>query len=206
MSHHHHHPKHRFDPAKAERLLDPRRRMVEDPAALVAEMGVETGMQIADLGAGAGFFTKGLLQAVGETGHVAAIELQPQVLELFNKHVGTHANLESHEADLSQTPLQDGRWDAAFIAFTLHEVVVADALREIARILKPGGQLMALEWGAYEPCPDRPDGKKAGPPADHRLMPQTLTKQLDEAGFSVSRQGERLGGCQYWICATKAAS
>ncbi|MEG3638839.1 class I SAM-dependent methyltransferase [Magnetococcus sp. PR-3] len=200
---HHHHPKHRFDPKKAERLLDPSRRGIDDAPALVQQMGITPGMQLVDLGCGAGFFTPALLEGVGPEGSVMAVELQQEVLDFFRKHMGHHPNLNDHCADLVQTGLEAAQYDGVFIAFTLHEVTVADALLEIKRLLKPGGVLMALDWGKFAPCPQRPDGKKMGPPEDHRLLIDTLRGQLAEAGLVEVADGERVGGCQYWICARK---
>ncbi len=196
----HHHPHHRFDPAKAQKLLDPKWRLIDDPVQLVRDMGIKPDQHVVDLGCGAGFFTKALLEVVGNNGRVTAVDVQQPILDFFHNHVGQHPNLEVIKSDLCQTGLDSGQYDVAFIAFTLHEVEVANALQEVSRILKPGGLLMALEWGNIEPCPDR-DGKPVGPPEDHRLLPPTLLHQLDEAGFKTINQEERLGGCQYWVVA-----
>ncbi|ABK42982.1 Methyltransferase type 11 [Magnetococcus marinus MC-1] len=201
--HHHHHPKHRFDPSHAARLLDPARRGIEDPHALVQEIGIKPGMALVDLGCGAGFFTPALLQTVGAEGSVTAVELQPEVLAFFRGHVGTPPNLQDCCADLTQTGLPAAHYDAVFIAFTLHEVTVAEALVEIKRLLKPGGVLVALDWGVFGPCPERADGKKMGPPEDHRLLLDTLRGLLQAAGLVEEAAGERLGGCQYWLRAHK---
>jgi SAM-dependent methyltransferase len=196
----HHHPQHRFNPAKAQKLLDPQWRHIDDPVQLVQQMGIKHGLHVVDLGRGAGFFTKALLEVVGSNGKVTAVDVQQPILDFFHSHVGQHTNLEVKEADLCQTGLDSGQYDVAFIAFTLHEVKVADALLEVSRILKPGGLLIALEWGNIEPCPER-SGKRLGPPEDHRLLPTTLLHHLEEVGFKTINQEECLGGCQYWVVA-----
>jgi SAM-dependent methyltransferase len=196
----HHHPQHQFDPAKAQKLLDPKWRLIDDPVQLVRQMGIKPGQYVVDLGCGAGFFSKALLEAVGNNGRVTAVDVQQPVLDVFHSHVGQRPNLEVKEADLCRTGLESGQYDVAFIAFTLHEVKVVDALLEVSRILKPGGLLIALEWGNIDPCPER-DGKRVGPPEGHRLLPTTLLYQLDEAGFKAINQEERLEGCQYWVVA-----
>jgi SAM-dependent methyltransferase len=201
MSRHHHHPQHIFNPAKAEKLLDPKWRLIENPIKLVQQMGVKPGLKVVDLGCGPGFFTKALLEVVTPQGDVAAVELQKPVLEFFHKHIGERPNLTTIQADLCKTGLESGQWDRVFIAFTMHEVKVADALKEIKRILKPGGRLIVLEWGASEPCPENESGRRAGPPEDHRLLPPTLLNHLEDAGFTSINQDELLGGCQYYIVA-----
>ncbi|MBF0357230.1 MAG: class I SAM-dependent methyltransferase [Magnetococcales bacterium] len=197
----HHHPQHIFNPAKAEKLLDPKWRLIEDPLKLVQQMGVKAGLKVVDLGCGAGFFTKALLEAVTLHGEVAAVDLQKPVLEFFHKHIGERPNLTTIQADLCKTGLKSGQWDSVFIAFTMHEVKVADALQEIKRILKPGGKLLVLEWGVSDTCPENDSGKRAGPPDDHRLLHPTLLNHLQEAGFKAINRDELLGGCQYYIVA-----
>ena len=120
-----HQPKHLFDPARAASLLDPQRRLVADPLALVREKGILSGMRVVDLGCGAGFFTHALLEVVGEAGRVVAVELQELVLAFLRERLGGHPRLEVTLADLLDIGLNTWGWDAVFIAFTLHEVPVA---------------------------------------------------------------------------------
>ncbi|MBF0160014.1 MAG: class I SAM-dependent methyltransferase [Magnetococcales bacterium] len=194
-----HQPKHRFDPARARSLLDPQRRLIIDPLALVQEMGISTGMRVVDLGCGAGFFTPALLEAVGTTGLVAALELQQPVVELLQENWGGHPGLDIIVSDLLDTGLAATEWDAVFIAFTLHEVPVKAALAEVRRILRPNGLLAILDWGHMQSCPERELGQKAGPPEEERLLPAVLRYHLVEAGWQETAYGERLGGCHYWI-------
>ncbi|MEO5363699.1 MAG: methyltransferase domain-containing protein [Magnetococcus sp. DMHC-8] len=196
-----HQPKHLFDPARATSLLDSQQRMVADPLALVREMGIQPGMRVVELGCGPGFFTHALLEAVGETGWVAAVELQEPILAFLRERLGGHPRLEMILSDLSDTGLETGRWDAVFVAFTLHEVPVAAALVEIRRILRSGGWLAILDWGHVRTCPEREPGRHAGPPEEERLLPEVLRRQLVEAGWREMAYGERLGGCHYWVTA-----
>ena len=196
-----HQPKHLFDPARAVSLLDPQRRFVADPLALVQEMGILPGMRVVDLGCGAGFFTQALLEAVGPMGRVAAVELQEPIFAFLQERLGGHPQLAMILADLLDTGLETGQWDAIFVAFTLHEVSVADALVEIRRIVRPGGLLAVLDWGHTQGCPEREPGRSVGPPEAERLMPEILRQQLVEAGWQEAAYGERLGGCHYWLTA-----
>ncbi|MBF0183168.1 MAG: methyltransferase domain-containing protein [Magnetococcales bacterium] len=202
MNHpHDHQPHHRFDPAKAANLLDPRRRLIDDPLPLLQEMGIREGMQVADLGCGVGFFTAALLQAVGEGGQVIGVELQESMLALLRERFPAQPRLRLQLADLTATGLPDGCCDAVFVAFTLHEVAVADALQEIGRLLRRDGLLTVLDWGPIAPCPEREPGRQAGPPEAERLLPATLTGMLLARGWRLQRSGARLQGCHYWLSA-----
>lgn len=177
-----HQPKHLFDQARATSLLDPHQRMLADPLALVREMGILSGMRVVDLGCGPGFFTHALLEAVGEAGWVAAVELQESILAFLRERLDDHPRLEMILSDLLDTGLEAGRWDAVFVAFTMHEVPVDAALCEIRRILRPDGLLAILDWGHARTCPEREPGRHAGPPEEERLLPEMLRRQLLEAG------------------------
>ncbi|MBF0188155.1 MAG: class I SAM-dependent methyltransferase [Magnetococcales bacterium] len=199
----HHQPKHLFDPKKRFRLLDPEHRMVRDPLTLIHEMGIGEGMRVVDMGCGPGFFTAPLLKAVGSKGHIAAIDTQTEMLDTLKDHVvkslgGMPDTLTIEQCDMRENSLETGSWDRVLLAFTLHEVDVPGALEEVRRLLHPEGELIALEWGA-PPDPNAP--VKTGPPMDHRLLPETLITLLEEAGFLVMGQEERIACCQYWIAA-----
>ncbi|MEO5340698.1 MAG: methyltransferase domain-containing protein [Magnetococcus sp. MYC-9] len=196
-----HQPKHLFNPARATSLLDPQQRFIADPLALVREMGIQSGMRVVDLGCGAGFFTQALLETVGAAGRVVAVELQEPILALLRERLSGHSRLDMIVANLLDTGLESGGWDAVFVAFTLHEVPVATALIEIRRVLRPGGLLAILDWGHARTCPERETGRHAGPPEEERLLPDVLRRQLLEAGWRETAYGERLGGCHYWITA-----
>ncbi|WP_130469893.1 class I SAM-dependent methyltransferase [Candidatus Magnetaquicoccus inordinatus] len=198
---HDHHPKHRFDPAKAANLLDPQRRLLDDPLALLRQMGIGPGMQVADLGCGVGFFTEALLQAVGAEGKIFAVELQEAMLTILKQRFPAQANLQLQQADLLDSKLEPASCDVAFIAFTLHEVPALAALQEVKRILRPDGRLLVVDWGAQAPCPEREAGRKAGPPEEERLLPESLRQILREQGWQELAYGERLQGCHYWLSA-----
>ncbi|MBF0584251.1 MAG: class I SAM-dependent methyltransferase [Magnetococcales bacterium] len=194
-----HHPKHLFDPTRAASLLDPQRRLIADPLEVVKTMGIVSGMRVVELGCGAGFFTHALLEAVGDEGRVVALELQEAVLALLQERLATHPRLEIRLANLLESGLETGGWDAVFVAFTLHEVAVEAALLEIRRILRPGGLLSILDWGYARGCPEREPGRKAGPPEAERLLPDLLRRQLRESGWRETAYGERMDGCHYWV-------
>ncbi|MEO5366555.1 MAG: methyltransferase domain-containing protein [Magnetococcus sp. WYHC-3] len=199
-----HTPRHLCDPSRHRRLLDPVYRLVDQPAQLLEEMGIVPGMRVADMGCGPGFFTLPLLDLVSPGGCVAAVELQDLMLDALREELAgedlPEGLLEIHHGNLNHTDLSDHAWDAALYAFTLHEVEPLAALREARRILKPEGRLLVMEWG-HGDCPVRNDGRRAGPPMDHRLLPPALDAALTQCGFVRTAGGVRLGGCQYWAAA-----
>lgn len=99
------------------------------------------GMRLLDGGCGPGSITVGLAARVAP-GEVIGIDIEPSQIELARRTAreAGATNLRFQEADLFALPFPDGSFDAAF----LHGVVehVPDpvrALREVLRVLKPGG-------------------------------------------------------------------
>jgi ubiquinone/menaquinone biosynthesis C-methylase UbiE len=75
-------------------------------------------------------------------------------------------------------PLPDGIAGAAVLGFLLHHPPDPAAfLREVARLLEPGGRILSVDWHK------RPT--EQGPPLEHRLSEEETTVLLSDAGFSV---------------------
>jgi ubiquinone/menaquinone biosynthesis C-methylase UbiE len=126
---------------------NPLRRLLHDPAAVVGPY-VRTGMRVADIGCGMGFFTATLASLVGEAGRVQAVDLQPQQLARTRRRcaeagvVGRVDFIQATETALGLVPPLD--FVLAF--WMVHEV--ADAKRllaEVEQCLVPGGRMLVAE-------------------------------------------------------------
>ena len=73
---------HRFDDVGYWKKVfdDPKRDAWQKPAELVAALQIPAGATVADLGAGTGYFARYLSQAVGPTGAVLAVEVEPTLI------------------------------------------------------------------------------------------------------------------------------
>ncbi|WP_394328203.1 hypothetical protein [Natronorubrum texcoconense] len=67
---------------------------------------------------------------------------------------------------------------APFPTMTHHEYADAEALAELARVVRPDGRLVTVDWSATG------DGED-GPPVDERFGPEEVASQLERAGFTV---------------------
>jgi precorrin-6B methylase 2 len=75
----------RFNSAHSHRLDDPSRRVWLPPAEVLAAMALHSGETIADVGAGTGYFSLPLAQAVGPQGRVYAVDAQKEMLSLLRQ-------------------------------------------------------------------------------------------------------------------------
>ncbi|HTY14175.1 MAG TPA: methyltransferase domain-containing protein [Methanoregulaceae archaeon] len=147
----HSHP-HEVFPASRARHLDSRlRRLLYRPDRIAARY-VKPGNHVLDFGCGPGFFTREFAKTAGDQGTVIAADLQKEMLDLLQERLepeGLMPRIILHRcaADtLGLSPGWDGRIDAAFAIFVVHEVPDAAGLfREIASLLVPGGLLFIAE-------------------------------------------------------------
>src|SRR5215470_14300512 len=64
---------------------DPERAAHQKPAEVIAALHIAEGAKVADIGAGSGYFTLPFARAVGETGAVYAIDIEPGMIEHLRK-------------------------------------------------------------------------------------------------------------------------
>lgn len=108
------------------------------------------GMKVLDLGCGPGHFTRALAERYGEIIFVG-MDLSERMLTLARKSCGGLPNLSFTRGDALDLPLEDGSFDSVLsMASIKHWPDQARGLREIRRILKPGGMVFILE--AHQGC------------------------------------------------------
>ena len=147
-------------PAFIGRFLDSDlRRWVQPPGKLIEHSGIKSGMMVMDLGCGSGAFTPFVARVVGEQGKVYAVDIQPAMLRQLERKLAKDGNqdiknIEMKRASAYDLPLEDGTVDLVYMVTVLQEIPDRSrALREISRVLKPGGILAVTE---FLPDPDYP--------------------------------------------------
>ncbi len=121
---------------------------------------IRSGEAVLDMGCGAGFDAFVAAQLVGPSGRVAGIDLSPEMLAIADAgKPGTgFVQVEFRQAAVEAMPFPDESFDLALSNGVLN--LIPDkpaALREIFRVLRPGGRLQACDMGLVGggPPPDK---------------------------------------------------
>jgi ubiquinone/menaquinone biosynthesis C-methylase UbiE/DNA-binding transcriptional ArsR family regulator len=98
---------------------------------------------VGDLGCGTGPVSAALAPFVA---HVIAVDASAAMLQAARKRLQHLNNVDLRRGDLEALPIDDGRLDLATIMLVLHHVPEpAEAIGEVARVLKPGGRLVVVD-------------------------------------------------------------
>jgi demethylmenaquinone methyltransferase/2-methoxy-6-polyprenyl-1,4-benzoquinol methylase len=112
--------------------------------------GLRPGDQALDVAGGTGDLAAGMARQVGKSGRVVLSDVNPSMLAIGRDRLldrGLVGNVECIVADAERLPFEDNSFDCLTIGFGLRNVTdKAAALRSMYRVLKPGGQLLVLEF------------------------------------------------------------
>lgn len=123
----------------------------EWPSRVVSAADLTPGMQVLDVACGTGALTMHAAQAVRPGGDAVGVDLNPGMLSVARRKASTIA---WHQAPAESLPFDDDAFDAVVSQFGL--MFFADrkaALREMWRVLRPGGRLALAVWGPLEQAP-----------------------------------------------------
>jgi demethylmenaquinone methyltransferase/2-methoxy-6-polyprenyl-1,4-benzoquinol methylase len=120
----------------------------------IANSGIELGDCVLDLAGGTGDITALLSKRVGAKGGVILTDINAAMLDVGRRRLedrGIVGNVSHALVDAEHLPFADGKFDAVTIAFGLRNVTdKAAALREMCRVLNPGGKALILEFSQVE--------------------------------------------------------
>ncbi len=109
--------------------------------------GVKAGETAADIGAGTGFVTEGLIQKGLK---VLAIDQSEEMLEEMKRKFADAKSVEYHVGEAEKLPVPDDTVDYTFANMYLHHVErPLEAIKEMVRILKPGGKLVITDMDEH---------------------------------------------------------
>jgi demethylmenaquinone methyltransferase/2-methoxy-6-polyprenyl-1,4-benzoquinol methylase len=116
---------------------------------LIAHLGLPEGSGGLDVGCGVGLYALWLAEAVGARGRVVGIEPSVERVEAARAlvgHVLPPPRLEFRQGDATKLDVADASFDWLWCGDVLHHVQdTAGALREFARVVRPGGRIVVKE-------------------------------------------------------------
>lgn len=151
------------------------------PKKIIHHMGViKPGMRVADFGSGSGYFTIPMARMVGEDGRIYAFDVLPDALEALKSKAQMEGvfNIKTKRVNLEipqATGLNDACQDVVLLSNILFQSQKKEEIvTEAARILKPNGFLVLIEW-----YPDT----TFGPTEGWRISEEDAKKLLESQGL-----------------------
>jgi SAM-dependent methyltransferase len=175
------------DVARYVKTFDgPGRDVWQKPGDVLSLLQLWPGNAVADIGAGTGYFEPHLARAVGPTGRVLALDVEPHMATYLKRRVKKErlANVTVRQVAANDPGLPDGSVDRLLVVNTWHHLPArAQYAAALNRALRPGGFVVVVDFTAESP---------EGPPAHARLSPATVMAELQAGGFSARTVPENL--------------
>lgn len=169
-----------FPPEDLGLLEQPDRTLWQKPDQIMDAVRVADGSTVADIGAGAGWFTVRLAQRVGPKGKVYAQDVQRIMLDAIKRRVQREGleNVTTVQAHGNDPMLPAKTLDAILMVDAYQEVENrVDYLRNLANALKPTGRIGIVNW--------KPGRGGPGPDPNERVAQSVVEGDAAAAGLKV---------------------
>lgn len=159
------------------REIDPKFQPITDEVMRTAALKPDE--DVLDLGCGTGALTLEATRAVLPGGTVTAVDISAQMLLIARMRLGSFANVKFEIARAAGIPVPDASQDVVLSSLVLMFAIdKAAAAREIGRVLRPGGRIVASVWDEPQRCDvarfQKTVGKFAPAPPTRGVGPASL--------------------------------
>ena len=162
----------------------------QKPDEVMRALALRPGERVADIGAGSGYFTLRVARAVGPSGQVLAIDINPDLLEFLDRRVKEAglANVKTVRVEKDDPKLPAGGRrhdpDGRHAPLRLRARRVRE---EAARGTRPGGRVVVIDY-TPKPWEERP----WGPPPEQKMAREEVDEAMAAAGLVPSKVHEFL--------------
>jgi ubiquinone/menaquinone biosynthesis C-methylase UbiE len=169
-----------------EHLDSTERDRYQKPSEVIEALKVKSGMAIADLGSGSGYFTRRFVEAVTETGMVYAVDVEPEMLayakeSVIHMHIAYTAEFILAQPDNPKLPFESV--DLLFVCNTIHHLEERSKyFRDLRSSLKPGARIAIIDFH-----PDERSGD-LGFPKHHLVARDTIVQEMTAGGYQLTRE------------------
>jgi ubiquinone/menaquinone biosynthesis C-methylase UbiE len=119
-------------------------------SALILQAGITAGRRVLDFGAGTAALSLLAKQLVPQS-EVTAIDIDEKIIGIAKKKIAlARMQINVDQYDGTSLPYSDGHFDTVISSLVFHHLARTRkelALKEIRRVLKPGGELHVADWG-----------------------------------------------------------
>ncbi len=158
-------------------------------ADVMTALAIGEGSQVADVGAGSGYFAEHLARAVGDSGRVFAVDVSERAISQLRKLARDEGleNVEVVRGESDDPKLPPQSLDAVLVVDSYHEMTEhAAMLTGMYRALEAGGRLVMLDR-----APPNPSLSRDRQTSNHDLSIDFAERELREAGFEILERHER---------------
>jgi ubiquinone/menaquinone biosynthesis C-methylase UbiE len=159
-------------------------------------LGIEPGKNVADIGAGSGWFTSRAAKRVTASGTVYAVDINPEAIQYIERRAQKEqlANIKTILGHEDDPLLPAGQIDAVLMLKTYHEIAKPVALlRKLRAALKPGARVGIID--------------RNGNGENHGVNKAVVLKEVSQAGYEVVGQYDFVkDGMDYFLVLTPKAN
>jgi SAM-dependent methyltransferase len=138
-------------------------------------LGITAGKNVADIGAGSGWFTVRAARRVGPTGAVIAEDINPMAIEYIGKRIAKEdlSNVRTVLGSADDPRLPGGSVDAVLMLKVYHEIAhPVAAMTALRSAVRQGGKVGIID--------------KNGNGANHGINRDVVVKEMSEAGYKLT--------------------
>ncbi len=159
----------------------------EHTDALLKLLNLNDGLDVADIGAGSGYFTLPIARAIAPSGKIYAVDIQQEMLDFLvaRAHSGNVSNIVAILGSVDDISLPNESVDLVLLVDAYHEFDHPwEMARSIRRALRVGGRVALVEYRAEDPLVEiKPL---------HKMSESQARLEWTAAGFEFERNDSTL--------------